>query len=124
MVTPPVQRRPSTKVTVKAAKSVRLTGLRGKGLLVRVAVPQRAKLALTLTAKLPGAKKATTLARASRSTTKAATVSLRLKAGRTAVRKLQLALKRKKSVTATVAVKTTLAGGKPATKTLRITIRR
>ncbi|MDO8187260.1 glycosyl hydrolase [Conexibacter sp. JD483] len=123
VVTPPA-RRPSTKVTVEAAKSVRLKGLSGTGLLVKVTVPQRAKLALTLSAKLPRAKRATALARASRSTTKAATVSLRLKAGRAAVRKLKLALKSKRQVTATVAVKTTLSGGKPATKTLRITIRR
>lgn len=123
VVTPPA-RRPSTKVTVKAAKAIRLAGLSKKGLLVRVTVPQKAKLAATLSAKLPRAKRATALARASRSTTKAATVSLRLKAGRAAARKLELALKSRKRVTATVAVTTTLAGGKPARKTLRIAIRR
>ncbi len=120
----PPARRPSSKVTIRAAKAIRLTGPTKKGLLVKVTVPQKAKLALTLSAKLPRAKRAATLVRASRSTTKAATVSLRLKAGGAAARKLKLALKSTKQVTATVAVKTTLAGGKPATKTLRITIRR
>ena len=123
VVTPPARRAPA-RVTVKAAKSVRLAGLTRKGLLVRVAVPRRGKLALTLSAKLPRAKRATTLARASRSTTKAATVSVRLKAGRAAARKLKLALKRKRTLTATVAVKTTLAGGAPTTKRLRVIIRR
>ncbi len=120
---PPVTR-PSTKVTITAGKAIRVAGLSKQGLLVRVTVPQRAKLALTLSAKLPRAKRATVLARASRTTASAATVSLRLKAGRAAVRTLRLALKGKRSVTATVAVKTTLADGTPATKRLRITIRR
>lgn len=123
VVKPPLRRAP-TKVTVKAAKSVRLAGLRRKGLLVRVTVPRRARLALTLSARLPRHRRATALARASRSTAKATTVRLRLKAGRAAARKLRLALKRKHRVTATVVVKTTLAGGKPTTKRLRITIRR
>ncbi len=123
VVTPPA-RRPSTKVTVKAGKAIRLAGLSKKGLLVQVTVPQRAKLALTLTAKLPRAKRTTTLARASRSTSKAATVTVRLKATRAAARRLELALKAKKRVTATIAIKTTLAGGKPTTKRLKVTIRR
>lgn len=121
---PPVARRPSSRVTVRAARSIRLAGLTKKGLLVRTTVPRRAKAALTLSSKLPRAKRAATLARASRSTTRAATVSVRLKAGRAAARKLRIALRSKRAVTATVAVKTTLSGSKPTTKKLRITIRR
>lgn len=124
VVTPPVTRRPSTKVTATAAKTIRIKGLTKPGLLVKVTLPQRGRVALTLSAKLPQAKRATVLARASRSTGKPAAVSLRLKAGSAAARRLRVALRAKRSVTATVAVTTTLAGGKPATRTLRVTIRR
>ncbi|MDW5596006.1 glycosyl hydrolase [Conexibacter stalactiti] len=121
---PPVARRPSTRVSATAAKRVRLAGLTKQGLLVRVTLPRRGKVALTLSAKLPAAKRATVLARAGRTAGRATTVSLRLKPGSAAARKLRLALRSKRAVNATIRVTTTLAGGKPTTKTLRVTIRR
>ncbi|HST40872.1 MAG TPA: glycosyl hydrolase, partial [Conexibacter sp.] len=121
---PPVARRPSTRVSATAAKRVRLSGLTGKGLLVRVTLPQRGRTALTLSARVPGSKRATTLARLSRSNARAGTLSVRLKVGRAAARKLRLALRARPALTARLAVKTTLAGGKPTTRTLKVTIRR
>ncbi|MDW5593025.1 glycosyl hydrolase [Conexibacter stalactiti] len=121
---PPIARRPSSTVTSTVAKTVRLSGLRSKGLLVRVELPQRATITVTLSARLPGERRATNLARIQRTTTNAVTVRMRLKTGSAATRKLRVALRAHRAIKARVVVKTTLPGRKPKTQTMPVTIRR
>ncbi|MDW5593054.1 glycosyl hydrolase [Conexibacter stalactiti] len=121
---PPAGRRPS-RVAVSAAKTVRLAGLTKRGLLVTVRLPQGGGgVTAMLSAKLPRATRTSVLARSSRSTTRATTISLRLKAGPAAARRLRLALAKRRSVKASIRVTARIVGAKPTTRTLRVTILR